>query len=368
MKKYVNPWHALFLFWALALIFAGRLFGDDQWPQQFAFCLGAGVFLAVFISSLGQAILHRQHFLFAWAAFAVTSGVVTMALTPFTKIDPMNVAASTQGLAGLGVFKILVTFLFGAFAYSFLDTKKINKIILIVGLLNSIFLLGDQYLWSSKQISLLGNRSIGACFAALFVILAIKHRTFGYAAIGIVSVCLTHSMIALAALSVGLIGMVTRSIPIGLFVRKFTFPLLLLVPVGLVLAINNWHGDSQRFEFWNYFTKYYWDHAPIMGKGLGSFKFWSPTITNGMESAHNTVWLWMHNDWLETLFELGPLGLLLMVLAYLQTLWDSRYQPENFGFVLALGVIMTFNYPMQLSIFVVTATFVFLEIYERPIR
>lgn len=55
----------------------------------------------------------------------------------------------------------------------------------------------------------------------------------------------------------------------------------------------------------------------------------------------------LHNDWLQILFELGFVGLVLSMGVFLGLLWRARRHPEVFALVCGLGVMGLGYHPLR---------------------
>lgn len=180
------------------------------------------------------------------------------------------------------------------------------------------------------EVRLLFNPSM----AATFVIL-----TLGLNLGSVVALALTHSWTASLALAALWYWRFRKSIPI---------PALLIT----LLTASAWvytHGipDNGRFTFWRHFWVFWkdqslWTH--LFGLGASTLRVWIPyvNILNATNNIANAT-VWLHNDWLQILFEFGWVGLAfaLACAARVFCLLNEKDQ----GISLALFVSMLSNMP-----------------------
>lgn len=112
------------------------------------------------------------------------------------------------------------------------------------------------------------------------------------------------------------------------------------------------------FEFW-YYPKFisderiliwsralnWWDFyiGPWGGAGMGSFEWLGPMVDIGR--GDNRIYI-LHNDWLQTLFECGIIGISLLVVSYTYVLFKIKDIADRATW-LALGAAMCLYYPLH---------------------
>lgn len=130
---------------------------------------------------------------------------------------------------------------------------------------------------------------------------------------------------------------------------------------------------SERILYYTKFMHYYWDtHTQIpylyhtdyvqrlFGFGPGSF-IW---ISSMMESFKGTIFLQMHCDWLQILFELGIVGFMLVVAAFGKALHVARKSPLMFGAVLGCGIFALTYHPLRFMPSMMLVAYIFREVWE----
>jgi O-antigen ligase len=124
------------------------------------------------------------------------------------------------------------------------------------------------------------------------------------------------------------------------------FPLSLLV--GALVKGRNLFSSRGRDYIWTQSYYFFRDHLHwMMGSGLGGFYVIGPAL---MAKGQTNVFIWLHSDWFQTLFEQGIVGLLLILVMYGHALWRARRVPELFAALTAYAVFGAANMPLRYPI------------------
>lgn len=133
--------------------------------------------------------------------------------------------------------------------------------------------------------------------------------------------------------------------------------LLWFVPLPIVLGGiyvgPGFFSSTGRAEMWIFFiSKWYTnkDHY-LYGTGLGTFKVFATNLQDYFQLHAHNIWIWMHSDWLQTVFELGILGTVSLAGLYLYTLWVA-YKDKlhcELTAMMGFGAFMLLNYPLHLA-------------------
>lgn len=130
--------------------------------------------------------------------------------------------------------------------------------------------------------------------------------------------------------------------------RKKLLEILGLIPAvgGIVGIAFLTHGseiwnDNNRLDMWRTYLELYtrlstWGKA--VGEGLGSFE-WIGTLIK----VNGQNYVWMHNDWLQILFETGYIGLFIAVCLFVWKLKGRRDRMVVVGF----AICMCFYSPLR---------------------
>lgn len=315
--------------------------------------------------------------LFGWV---ILNGILFMAWRPFTQGLEFDAKAAIRLCSAQTLAETLL--LFGLF---YTQWGKIRTPIAMGlwagGLLHALFLIFDQLapmlihslpeqLFATK--GLLGNRSIGATFTAVWIFFSlyltseagIRDQFKGISAvrwsaiiIGGAAVCISVSSISfgsmiLAAFCV-LIAAFWQVLKPWDALRWGLLSALLCGGIGVILGPHidgQWGQHISRQDAWPMFFKYYRENISlIVGSGAGTFKFYGPMIQDHEKYMVGKWWLWAHNDWLQILFEYGIFGLALASWLFTDLLRKAFARPLLFGSVVCYGATMIGNYPLHIA-------------------
>lgn len=105
-------------------------------------------------------------------------------------------------------------------------------------------------------------------------------------------------------------------------------------------------NSSNRFKVWAYMMDYWdaWWNIP-MGTGLGTYKVFSLTLQEDKNLDPNAWWSTLHNEWLQVVFELGVLGIILALAVYAIALRRSLFNGHKaiFYSLILYGLYMGVN-------------------------
>lgn len=119
-----------------------------------------------------------------------------------------------------------------------------------------------------------------------------------------------------------------------------SWSLLLLSPVVL-LHPHILH--TKRLEMWGQYMSWWRSHGGILGTGPGSFEWISALLPEKR--------MWLHNDWLQFIFEQGYIGFTLAVLFYLIIAIRLKFRDDRaFAVWICLGLSMLVYSPIQFFI------------------
>ena len=180
---------------------------------------------------------------------------------------------------------------------------------------------------------------------------------------------LTTLSVVISQSSTGLMGL---GVGFGawLFLEYGGIAILGVALVGLVLILFGFHhlgfeflNSNGRTGIWNLSMNYFFKEVDmISGAGTGSYYLYGPAL-------FNSPFVWLHNDWLQVLFENGFLGLVSALSLFLTMLWKARKRPGLMSAILTYGVCaftqMLLRFPITaiLGATLIHATFV----TERPL-
>lgn len=198
---------------------------------------------------------------------------------------------------------------------------------------------------------IVGNPSMNACFLVTMMPLVLKSTNPVPRAIAffmsLFAVLVSGSSIAF--------GMLASLAVIYTIVSGWWW-LLAFAPVAMAagwkLCGEVFFNSGDRFLMWEFFMSKWAVPANLLtGTGYGTFGVFSNNLQRHFQVREGVWWVWMHNDWLQGVFEAGIVGISLMVSTYLLALYRliyARKHHEATAFIL-YGIFMGANYPMHLA-------------------
>lgn len=112
-------------------------------------------------------------------------------------------------------------------------------------------------------------------------------------------------------------------------------------------------SSGNRFKMWEFFMSSWSLPRNIpFGMGFGTFGIFSRVLQDIYQMDPKAWWIWLHNDWLQMLFEGGLVGLGLMIATYIEAarkLFRESYLAELRALIL-FGIFMFFNYPLHVGL------------------
>lgn len=242
------------------------------------------------------------------------------------------------------------------------------------GLLHSGSLIFDQLILHAESgkvmIGLLGNRSIGATFSALWVFFVFVWsgqidqidfevgRIFRWvgAIIGILAVCCSNSGISFVGLVAGF------AIYFLVEMRSIVACVVLMFSAFEIapLAAPRLFESNLRYPLWRLWLEFWYgsfvdgDYIPghfgfLFGSGGGTAKFWGPAAQVAAKFRVDVTEMFTHNDWLQVFFEYGILGLVLVSWVYFDALKSSWNRSWLFSGLVCFGVLALGNYPLHIA-------------------
>jgi hypothetical protein len=360
--------------WVVTVLDFFVYYGQDQtWPP---WCLLVMFSLAMIASALTKPLITPKvpvplAAVFVWVMF---NAFVLIEYKPalFQPASEINQTIMLKNLAATAVLEFfLLSMLF------FLCWKKLRgamgSALFWVGLAHSGSLILDQLVYQiptgSATIGLLGNRSIGASFAAVWLFYGYQ-RTSGLwriftAAVTVMAILVSSSGISYAAMLAGAGAMIVAMWP-----KRWWWAVLVGVgglSVASFVKPQFWTHLS-RYDAWVIFWNFWRAHfLPAFGAGVGTFRFWGPASQMQENFMVGKYFMWAHSDWFQFLFEMGTVGLCLAVFAYGFLLNKAWKRPAQLGALVAFGVVALGNYPLHVASFSLFAWFLVFETLEVPV-
>jgi hypothetical protein len=336
---------------------------DVIWPPWFYLSCLISVFLTIDII-MSKKVPRSMALLFG---VIVLNGIAMFEWRPNTPIDSKALAFSLDQANSLRLLSAHATaefLLLSMFFYFY--WSKIRSFVgfglMFGGLFNACSLILDQLILKipsgADDIGLLGNRSAGASFTAvwIFLVLYFELNAWISVSLGVLTILISHSGISYLALISGftalfiaknrkhwpwIFGFFATGISLGSFVKP------------------QWFQHISRYDAWPMFFQTYIKETNIFfGFGAGTFPYFGPyaqalndfmTEWQDNHLLFRVIWTRAHNDWLQILIELGLVAFALSLLLYAQLLTKSLAKPRLFACLIAYGVTMIANYPIHIA-------------------
>jgi hypothetical protein len=228
--------------------------------------------------------------------------------------------------------------------------SKIKKILLYFAVVDSGLII-VRGIWKGTWYAyyMLGNSAVDASFLACLLPIS------GWFSIPmLIAISVTKSSTALGA-----VGIVAISWLVSKYGIKKMWPVLFAVPallgaMGYFFLREELFNSNGRFWIWKVVFDY-WDKLPkiyqTIGTGTGSFFIYGPTLMHQVDPTTNQSFFWMHNDWLQVLFENGMIGLALLIGIFIKLLCNTEENPKVFAMVCTYGFIGLTQMPLRQFLF-----------------
>lgn len=136
--------------------------------------------------------------------------------------------------------------------------------------------------------------------------------------------------------------------------------------LGFILQRDELFNSSGRFNIWTMAMKYWAENVnPFLGSGLGTFQMLGPAIQisdaikKGQTDATLSGFFWMHNDWLQILFESGIFGFLIAGLVYGIAL--KKAKETTFQVLIIFGAMALIQMPLRHIIFTCFGAYILVD-------
>lgn len=121
---------------------------------------------------------------------------------------------------------------------------------------------------------------------------------------------------------------------------------------------------SDRLDEYRLAADFFFTHLNVwVGGGLGSFEVYGPLMQKLAGRDMSEVWLELHSDWLQCVFELGLVGASLSCWLLVDSLLRSTYEQR---LVLVSGLLFgLFYFPMQIPLVAFFLTLIVVQIQKK---
>lgn len=128
--------------------------------------------------------------------------------------------------------------------------------------------------------------------------------------------------------------------------KHFVWTCVLSVPLalGFVTQKDNFLNSNGRTDAWAMFMDWFYKNANIwLGTGTGSFQWIGPSI----QGTRKDLFLFMHNEYLQAMFEQGTIGFALFAIAGIAALRYAYSQTWLFASLIGVLMAMTTQFPFR---------------------
>lgn len=219
--------------------------------------------------------------------------------------------------------------------------RQFRKAFFWLAIANSIFIICHP-----ANAGILDNASLDGCLLVCSLPMVIRK---------------SKEIAILCAFSILVTGASTPIIALGLFAtfhfRKWWIPFVAGFAGLLAIGSMNTLVDPNGRQFiwrsaWNFLTH----NVPMaLGTGTGTFNLWGPTLPAPY------IYIWLHNDWFQLLFEQGWIGLVLGVIFYLDSFKKGHNKLEMFLF----GFIACTEMPLRHTLFAMLGVLIFVKAQQK---
>lgn len=252
---------------------------------------------------------------------------------PYATVPPSwRLSLDRDALASLSTFLII-------FIATFTGRKSLwQKFFRVVFFVNSALMLIGATMGTPYGILL--NASMSGCFEVALLPLVWGKKTVNNFALVFAVVVLSNQSLPLALFAI--------LIFIALLKKRKFFPASMMPIVaglgGYALQGERLLNPSGRQTIW--VDSFHWWQAnasPLWGAGSGTFETLGPLISK--DYPPNTIFTFLHSDWLQIGFEQGVVGLILAVVFFAMLL--RRAKAEMFYTLFMYGAWMIANMPLR---------------------
>jgi O-antigen ligase len=197
------------------------------------------------------------------------------------------------------------------------------------------------------------TRSMNGVFLALVFPFALKENKFLAAVLG-AGIMFSESTTAICLLALGL--------------SLTNLRVFILAAIGALSyatynqGLTRFLDEGGRFNVWQSSFEWWIDRSNwFFGTGFSTYGWLGPMIQASKGDEQYLVW--MHNDWLQILFEQGILGLSASFLLFGSMLWRSRKETALFASVCVYGASMATQMPLHFFITALWGAILVKEVY-----
>lgn len=320
-----------------------------QNPNLFRTQAQIGLLFAAFTLSI--VVFKRWRFLTAGIVFFIFAAMAIMTFASSTSKAEWQVSMAAVSFAWLVSISLSMATVSKKSLDNIFEALAWVEIVTCCILITKWALGLDPYVWMNN------HSADAAMVAVLYPVLNFRPNRFQSgklwwsrftAALPILAVVVAGSSTGLAAMLV----MVTtyfwfhRQKPAFLIVG---FLLIVTTLPGILFLRHSLMTDSGRFATWGLMMRYWWENVNVwVGSGSGSFFLLGPAVQKVNGWPDGSLFAYMHNDFLQVLFEQGILGLAAFIVFCLVICRQSIDKPWLFSALFTYGFTMLTQFPLRM--------------------
>jgi O-antigen ligase len=325
---------------------------DMHWIlQDFLFLISLSIFISF-------KLYGKFHFTIGLLYLSLmVSGLFICFFTPLTHYqiyspEVKNSACEFVALSLIGINFLAIFFL--------LLRPKLNndllKMFIALAIIDHVLMIFNHHYW------IMGNHAADATFLVCILPLILYYAgdwKWNLLLTSIlIQILLSKSITGISA--TGLLMVVFCFLKFGKRSLFATLPILLLGiilsnifmhsyhDIGVIAGNNSLTNDNGRFKLWevsfDYFRRNFY---PYFGSGPGTFYTWGIVLQNSTHEFDNGQFFWVHNEWLQILFENGIVGLSLVISIFITALYRLRKNIYLFTSLFLFGYISLTQNPLR---------------------
>lgn len=256
--------------------------------------------------------------------------------------DPRLSKAMTYFLT-LRAFECVLWIVASLLLYWALEIKHCDKIVVVLSAL---------FCWGAVTgFGLTNNKSLEGSICALLVSYFISKKLNIWVIVLSLAALFSCSSTALLILALTLIFNFATGARLKTRLHNYAFfGVLFLVLVVAAVYNNDFLISNGRAHFWKRAFDYVLSTELAFGVGLGSYNVYGPAweIAGSNLTQKIGIFPWLHNDWLQLLFETGLIGVLAFSVIFSRVFLAACALSLDYAFmVICFGIIMIFQMPLH---------------------
>lgn len=265
--------------------------------------------------------------------------------------DPIFNASTNYSLFTLAILSCLALGLEVKYLDFFLPVLGViavsDSLIMIIHGLQAYIEGGYGPFWYMQTYWVMSNASLDACFLALMAPVVFRFNKLLVIPL-VIAILMSRS-------NTGVLAMLLTMGCYQAFKKRESiyFGLICLV-TGITIYLffgTKLLSNFGRFHIWDLMMTWWWNGANhIIGTGPGTFWI-DAKIVQTAADPKAVIFPWMHNDWLQCLFEGGILLEIAVIYMFAMMLYRSYKKPVIFSMVLGYGFISITQFPLHLFFF-----------------